>query len=133
MFRLTLVAPLRRMKKEPLFSIHYFFLQKYLLSGKLQLPSTPLGLKRYFLPPWGGSIRLDHLFQPSPPNDSDIPTLLHRSSGSISSPDISFAPSSLSPSLAPRMCFKIWMLITYQFFYLSFSLRKFALTNDSNS
>ena len=33
-----------------------------------------------------------------PLNDSDTPTLLHRSSGSRSSPDISFAPSSLALS-----------------------------------
>ena len=33
-----------------------------------------------------------------PLNDPDIPTLLHRSSGSRSSPDISFAPSSLALS-----------------------------------
>ena len=31
-----------------------------------------------------------------PPNDPDTPTLLHRSSGSRSSPDISFAPSTLA-------------------------------------
>ena len=31
-----------------------------------------------------------------PINDSDTPTLLHRSTGSRSSPDISFAPSSLT-------------------------------------
>ena len=34
-----------------------------------------------------------------PLNDPDIPTLLHRSSDSHSSPDISFAPSSLGPFL----------------------------------
>ena len=32
-----------------------------------------------------------------PLNDPDMPTLLHRSSGSRSSPDISFTPSSLAP------------------------------------
>ena len=37
-------------------------LQKSLHSGRLQLPSPPMGLKRYFRPPWGGSIRLGHLF-----------------------------------------------------------------------
>ena len=53
-------------------------------------------------------------------NDSDIPTFLHRSS-----PDISFAPS----SLAPGRCFRTWALITYQFYKPSFFLRSFASTN----
>ena len=61
--------------------------QKSLHSGGLQLPSPPLGLKRYIRPPRGGSIRLGHLLL----NDPDIPTLLH-----CFSLDISFAPSSLA-------------------------------------
>ena len=32
----------------------------------------------------------------------------------------------LSSSLAPGRCFRTWVLINYQFFYLSFSLRSFA-------
>ena len=44
-----------------LFSLDAFLLQKSLHSGELQLPSPPLGLKRYFQTPWGGSIRLGHL------------------------------------------------------------------------
>ena len=39
-----------------------FLFQKSLLSGGLQLPSSPLGLKRYFRPPWGERIPLSHLF-----------------------------------------------------------------------
>ena len=54
-----------------------------------------------------------------PFNDPDTPTLLH-----CSSPDISFAPS----SLAPGRCFRTWALTTYRFFYLSLSLRSFAPT-----
>ena len=61
-------------------------------------------------------------------NDSDIPALLHRLSCSRSFPDISFAPF-LSPFFAPGRCFRIWVLITYQFFYLSLFLRSFAPTN----
>ena len=57
-----------------------------------------------------------------PLNDPDTPTLLHRSSGSRSSPDSSFAPS----SLAPGRCFRTRVLIIYQFFYLSPFLRSFA-------
>ena len=45
-----------------LLSFNSFLLQKSLHSGGLQLPSLPLGLKRYFRPPRGGSIRLGHLF-----------------------------------------------------------------------
>ena len=39
-----------------LLSLHSSLLQKSLHSGGLQLPSPPLGLKRYFRPPRGGSI-----------------------------------------------------------------------------
>ena len=52
-----------------------------------------------------------------PLNDHDTPTLLH-----CSSPDISFAPS-LLPFLAPGKCYRTLVLTTYQFFYLSLSLR----------
>ena len=45
-----------------LLSVNSSLLQKSLHSGRLQLPSPPLGLKRYFRPRWGGSIRLGHLF-----------------------------------------------------------------------
>ena len=55
-----------------------------------------------------------------PLNDPDTPTLLHCSSGSRSSPDISFAPG---------RCFRTWVLTTYQFFYLSLSLRPIAPTS----
>ena len=40
----------------------FFHPPEILYSGRLQLPSTPLGLKRYFRPPWRGSIRPGHLF-----------------------------------------------------------------------
>ena len=64
----------------------------------LQLPSPALGLKKYFRPLPGGSIRLGHLFRPPPLNGFGTPTLLHRSTGSRFSPDISFASSSLALS-----------------------------------
>ena len=56
------------------------------------MPSPALRLKRYFRPPWevfDWVISSDLL----PLNDPDTPTLLHRSS-----PDISFAPSTLALS-----------------------------------
>ena len=82
-----------------LFSLHSSLLQKSLHSGWLQLPSPPLGLKKYSRSPAGrkystGSSTLDL----PPLNDPDTPTLLYRSSGTWFSPDISFAPSSLALS-----------------------------------
>ena len=56
---------------------------------------TPFGTQEVLLTPRGGSIRLGRLL---PLNDPDTPTLLHCFSGSHSSPDISFAPSSLALS-----------------------------------
>ena len=56
-------------------------------SGTQEVPPTPAG-RKYLT----GSF----LLTSSPFNDPDTPTLLHRSSGSRSSPDISFAPSSLT-------------------------------------
>ena len=39
-----------------LFSFHSSLLQKSFHSERLQVPSSPLGLKRYFQPPWGEGI-----------------------------------------------------------------------------
>ena len=60
------------------------------------MPSPPLGLKRYFRP--CGEEVFDWVISSDllPLNDPDTPTLLHRSSGSRSSPDISFAPTTLA-------------------------------------
>ena len=62
------------------------------------MPSSPLGLKRYFQPSWGEVFNWVISSDLLPLNNLDIPTLLHRSSGSRSSPNISFAPSSLALS-----------------------------------
>ena len=59
-------------------------------------------------------------FDVLPLNDPDTPTLLHRSSGSRSSLNISFAPSSLAFSCSWEG-FRTWVLTTYQFFYPSLS------------
>ena len=74
----------------------FFLLQKSLHSWGLQLPSSHLGLKRYFRP--CGEEIFDWVISSDllPLNDPDTPTFLHRSSGSRSSPDISFALSSLA-------------------------------------
>ena len=63
-----------------------------------------------------------------PLNHPDIPTLLHRSSGSRSSPDISFAPCSLALSCFWEVLQDL-VLITYQFFQTFLSLRSFAPTS----
>ena len=63
-----------------------------------------------------------------PLNDSGTPTLLHRSSGSRFPPDISLLPI-LSPFLAHWKCFRAWVLITFQFFYMSLFLRPIAPTS----
>ena len=64
----------------------------------LQLPSSPLGLKRYFRPPWEEAF--DWVFSSDllSLNTREIATLLHRSSGRRFFSDISFAPSSLALS-----------------------------------
>ena len=81
-----------------LFSLHWSLLQKSLHSGGLQLPST-LWDSRDTSDPRGEEvfdwvISSDLLLL----NDPETPTLLHRSTGSRSSPDIFFAPSSLALS-----------------------------------
>ena len=48
-------------QKQLLFSLHPSQLKKSLHSRGLQLPSPPLGLKRYLRPPRAGSIQLSHL------------------------------------------------------------------------
>ena len=63
-----------------------------------------------------------------PLNDPDTPTLLHRSSGSRSSPDISFAPSTIAFSCSWEVLQDL-VLTTYKFFYLSLSLRSFTPTS----
>ena len=81
-----------------LFSLHSSLLQKSLHSGGLQLPSPPLGLKSHYRPHGEEIFNCVISSDLLPLNDPDTPTLLHRSSGSHFSPDISFAPSSLALS-----------------------------------
>ena len=61
-----------------------------------------------------------------PLNDPDIPTLHHFSGSAF---PLTFP---LLPSLLPfahGRCFRTWVLIAYQFFYLSLSLRSIAPTS----
>ena len=59
---------------------------------------TPSGTQKVLPTPAGRKYSTGLFFWPLPLNDPETSTLLHRSSGSRSSPDISFAPSSLSLS-----------------------------------
>ena len=81
-----------------LLSLNSFLLQKSLHSGGLQLPS-PLWDSRGTSNPCGEEV-FDWVISSDlfPLNDPDTPTILHRISGSRSSPDISFSTSSLSLS-----------------------------------
>ena len=69
-----------------------------ILWGTLQLPSFPPALKRYFNPHWEEVFDWVISSDLLPLNDPDTPTLLHRSSGSGSSLNIFFTPSSLALS-----------------------------------
>ena len=62
------------------------------------MPSPLLGVKSYFLTPSNEVFDWLVFSDLLPFNDPDIPNFLHRSSESRSSPDISFAPSSLALS-----------------------------------
>ena len=112
-----------------LLSLHSSLLQKSLHSGGLQLPSPPLGLKRYFRPPQGRK----YLIGSSPLTSS--PSMI------LTYPLFYIAPLAVAPLLtlpllllllpflAPGRCFRTWVLTTYQFSYLSLSLRSFAPTS----
>ena len=65
----------------------------------ISIAITPSGTQEVLPTPGGGEV-FDWVISSDflPLNDPDTPTLLHRSSGSRSCPDISFAPSSLALS-----------------------------------
>ena len=64
-----------------------------------------------------------------PLNDPDTLNLLHRSPLAVASLLTSPLLPLLLIFLAPGRCFKTWVLITYQFFYLSLSLSSFTPTS----
>ena len=98
MFMLPLFALLGQMTERTPFLPPFFLSPEISSFWGLQLPSPPLGPKRFFRPPWeevfDWVISLDFLSI----NDPGIPTLLQRSYGSRSSLVISFAPFSLALS-----------------------------------
>ena len=114
-----------RWQNRLLISLHSSLLQKSLHSGGFNChhplwdPRGNSDLCKEEVFDW------DISFDLLPLNDPDTPTLLHRSTGSRSSPDISFAPS----FLAPERCFRTWVLTTYLFFYLFLYPRFFAPTS----
>ena len=92
------------------------------------MPSPPLRLKRYFRP--RGRKHLTGSFpQISPLNDPDTPTLLHRSSGSRSSSDISFAPSTLAFSCSWKVLQDLGSDHLPILLSIPLSLRSFAPTS----
>ena len=81
MFMLPLFTLLRWMAKLTPFLPPYFPPPEISLFWGTLIAITPLGFKRYFRPPWRGSIRLGHLFRPPPPpqwpwHDYSSPLLL---------------------------------------------------------
>ena len=111
-----------------LFSLHFSLLQKSLHSGGLQLPSPPWD-SRGTSDPRGEKV-FDWIIS------SDLLPL-----NDLTHPPFSIAPLAVVPLLtspllpllllfpAPARCSRTWVLTTYQFFYLSFSLRSFAPTS----
>ena len=93
-----LFVPSRRLTEPTPFLPLFFPPPKISLFWGNSIEITPLGLKRYFRP--RGKEVFDWVISSDllPLNDPDTPTLLHRSSGIRSSPDIFFAPSSLALS-----------------------------------
>ena len=88
-----LFAPLQRMAE--FFSPNILFSSRNLFHfARLQLPSPPLGLKRYFRQPRGKCIQQGHILAL---NNSDTPIFLHRSIRGCSSPDILFSCLFLLP------------------------------------
>ena len=97
MCTLPLFAPPQRMA-EPIPSLPPFFPSPETSSlWGTSIAITPSGTQEVLPTPEGRKYSTrSSLLTSSPSNDLDTPTLLHRSSGSRSSPDISFAPSTLA-------------------------------------
>ena len=95
----------------------------------LQLLSPPLGLKGTSDP--CGEVVFDWVISSGlfSLNDPDKPTLLHCSYGSRSSPDISFAPSSLDLSCSWEVLQDLDSDHLPILLYVPFSLRSFTPTN----
>ena len=96
MFMLPLFALSQEIAEPTAFLSPCFHFQKSLHFEGLQFPSRPLGLKWYFRP--RGEEVFDWIISSDllPPNNFDMSTLLHRASGSRSSPDFSFVSSFLA-------------------------------------
>ena len=103
MFMLPLFALLQRIAELTPFLPPPFPPPEISSSWGLQLLPPPLGLKRYTAEEVFEQVITSDLFH----LNDDIPTLFHRSSGSHSSFDISFVPS----SPAPGRCLRTWALI----------------------
>ena len=101
MFVLLLFALLPRRAKPTPFLPLFFSPPEISSFWEISTAITPLGFKRHFRPPWGEVFDPAIFYDFLSLNDSDISTLLHRSSGVFSchpSLDISFASSSFALS-----------------------------------
>ena len=93
-----LFAPSQQMA-EPIPSLPQFFPPPEISSfWGISIAITPSETQKVLLTPAGRKYSTGSFLLISSLNDPNTPTLLHRSSGSRSSPDISFAPSSLALS-----------------------------------
>ena len=99
MFMLPLFALLRRLAEPTLFLPSFFPTPEISSFWKTSIPITPSGTQTSTSDPSGEKV-FNWVISSDlhPLNDPDTPTLLNRSSGSHSSPDISFAHSSLALS-----------------------------------
>ena len=112
-----------------LFSLHSFLLQKYLHSGGTSIAISPSRTQEILPTPAGRKYSTASSLLTSSP------------SMTLTQPPFYIAPLTVAPLLtfpllpplwpflAPWRCFRTWVLITYQFFYLSLSLRSFAPTS----
>ena len=109
---------------EPIPSLPPFFPPEISSFWGTSIAITPSGTQKVLPTPAGRK----YLTGSSPLTSSPSITLTH--------PPFSIAPLLTSPLilplllfLAPGRCFRTWVLTTYQFFYLSLSLRSFAPTS----
>ena len=95
MCTLPLFAPPQRIAEPTPFLFPFFLPPEISSFWGTSIAVTPSKTQEVLLIP-AGSIRLGHISVLLALNDSDTPTLLHRSTGSRSSPYISFTHSSLA-------------------------------------
>ena len=129
MFMLPLFTLLRRMAERIPFLPPTFPSPEISLFWGTSIAMTPYGTQEV-LPTTVGRKYLigSFLLTSSPSMTLTYPLFFIASAAVVHIPTSSLLPP-FSPSPAPGRCFRIWALITYQFFYPSFSLRPIAPTS----